>query len=195
MPKTLEFFFDVVSPASYLAWTQIPGIVEKTGANVIYRPMFLPGVFEKAGSESPITVPAKGKWVFEDFVRHASLYNVPFQMNRKFPQSSVYAMRGLNAYREQPEFKALGDGFFNAMWVNDQDINDPEIVEKLVLNADIDIAEYLKKMSDPEVKKSLFDVTDEAVSRGVFGAPTFFIGETMHWGQDRLNFVEEDLLR
>ena len=87
--KTVEFYFDIVSPASYLAWTQMPGIIGDTGAEIVYRPFFLPGVFEKAGSASPITVPAKGKWLFKDLVRHAKNYDVPFTMNENFPMSSV----------------------------------------------------------------------------------------------------------
>lgn len=193
MTKTVEFFFDIVSPASYLAWTQMPGIAEETGSQILYRPFFLPGVFEKAGSSSPITVPSKGKWLLRDLKRHARKFDVPFVMNDKFPLSSVYAMRGLNNYRNDTRLKALGDGFFNAMWVTNEDVNDPQVVAQVVSGAGIDPQEYLEKLNDPSNKQALIDVTDEAVSRGVFGAPTFFIGDIMHWGQDRLDFVREDL--
>ena len=191
--KSVEFLFDIVSPASYLAWTQLPKFVEETGAEIIYRPMFLPGIFEKAGNDTPITVPAKAKWIFEDFKRFAKRYDVPFVMNDKFPLSSVYAMRGLNNFREHPSFKQLGDGFYQAMWVNNEDINDPKIVIRIVSEAGIDPNEYQAAMNDPDNKKALMDVTSEAVSRGVFGAPTFFVGDEMHFGQDRLDFVAEAL--
>lgn len=194
MTKQLEFFYDIVSPASYLAWTQIPKLVEETGAEVIYRPAFLPGLFEKAGSASPITVPSKGRWMFFDFDRWAKKYGVPFVMNDKFPLSSVYAMRGLNNYRDDDAIVALTDGFFEAMWVTNEDINDPAVVVRIVTKAGIDPAEYQEKMQDPANKQALIDVTDEAVSRGAFGAPTFFIGDIMHWGQDRLDFVKDDLV-
>ena len=191
--KTVEFYFDIVSPASYLAWTQMPGIADETGAEIIYRPFFLPGVFDKAGSASPITVPAKGKWLFKDLVRHAKKYGVSFVMNDKFPMSSVYAMRGLNNYRETEYMVPLANGFFDAMWVSNRDINAPDVVEEIVSSAGIDSAEYTDKLNDPANKQSLINVGEEAVQRGVFGAPTFFIGDTMHWGQDRLDFVKEDL--
>ena len=155
--------------------------------------MFLPGIFEKAGSTTPITVPAKAKWIFEDFKRFAKRYDVPFVMNDKFPLSSVYGMRGLNNFREHPSFKQLGDGFYQAMWVNNEDINDPKIVIRIVSEAGIDPNEYQAAMNDPDNKKALMDVTSEAVSRGVFGAPTFFVGDEMHFGQDRLDFVAEAL--
>ncbi len=194
MTKTVEFFFDIVSPASYLAWTQIPRLVEETGASVVYRPFFLPGVFEATGNSSPITVPAKGRWMFNDLNSHAKKYGVPFVMNSRFPLSSVYAMRGLNNYRETEAIVALGNGFFNAMWARDEDINDVGVVTRIVTEAGIDPQEYQSKLNDPANKQALMDITDEAVERGMFGAPTFFVGDAMYWGQDRVNLVIEDLL-
>lgn len=194
MSKTVEFFFDIVSPASYLAWTQMPALASRTGAEINYRPFFLPGVFQEAGSSSPITVPAKGRWLLKDLRRHAKMYGVPFNMNQNFPLSSLYPMRGLIAYKGTDQFVELGNGFFQAMWVDDEDITDPAIAQKIVEKAGIDPAEYTARINDPEVKQSVFDTTKEAVERGVFGAPTFFVGETMHWGQDRLDMVEEDLI-
>lgn len=194
MGKSVEFYFDIVSPASYLAWTQMPKLLEETGAEVVYRPFFLPGVFEKAGSSSPITVPAKGKWLFHDLTRWAATYDVPFVMNKNFPLSSVYAMRGLNNYRQDDRFVALGNGLFQAMWVNNEDINDQSVMAGVLSAANIDPAEYMEKLNDAANKQALIEVGEEAVSRGVFGAPTFFVGKFMYWGQDRLGFVREDLM-
>lgn len=191
--KSVEFFFDIVSPASYLAWTQLPKLEKETGAEIIYRPMFLPGIFEKSGNDTPITIPAKAKWIFEDFKRFAKRYNVPFVMNDKFPLSSVYAMRGLNNFRDHASFKKLVDEFYQAMWVNNEDINDPEIVIRIVKDACIDPNKYQAAMNDAGNKQALMDVTSEAVSRGIFGAPTFFVGDEMHFGQDRMDFVAEAL--
>jgi len=194
MAKTLEFYFDIVSPASYLAWTQLPKLLEETGAEIIYHPFFLPGVFEKAKSSSPIVSPNKGKWAFHDFTRHARIYDVPFVMNDSFPLSSVYAMRGLNNYKDTDQFMQLANALFEAMWVNNQNVNDQDVMTGVLNEAGIVPAEYMEKLNDPSNKQSLVDVGDEAVSRGVFGAPTFFVGKFMHWGQDRLQFVKEDLL-
>jgi 2-hydroxychromene-2-carboxylate isomerase len=194
MSKTVEFYFDIVSPASYLAWTQLPKLLEETGADINYRPFFLPGVFEGAGSSSPITVPPKSKWLFRDLKRWAKTYDVPFQMNEHFPLSSVYAMRGLNNYVGTDHFVPLGDALFDAMWANNENINDQAVMGTILTKIGIDPAEYMEKLNDPANKQALVDVGEEAVSRGVFGAPTFFVGKFMHWGQDRLNFVKEDLL-
>lgn len=193
MQKQVEFFFDIVSPASYLAWTQMPKFAEETGAEIIYRPFFVPGLFKAIGNASPITIPAKGKWIFDDFALWAKKYDVPFVMNSKFPNSSLHVMRGLIAYQNTEFLRSLGDGFYNVMWAENGDINDPETVEKIVTDSGIDFDEYQKAITKPEIKQAVFDISIEAKERGAFGAPTFFVGDNMFWGQDRLNFVRDAL--
>ena len=194
MSKQLEFYFDVMSPAAYLAWTQLPALLDETGAEIVYRPIFLPGIFEGAKSSSPIESPAKGRWVLHDFKRHANKFEVPFKMNEFFPMSSVYAMRGIQNYLGTDKMIPLADGFFKAIWVENQNITDQEVVTNIVVSAGIDPQEYVTKLNDPANKQALMDANTEAVERGVFGAPTFFVGKIMQWGQDRLDFVREDLL-
>lgn len=195
MSRKVEFFYDIVSPASYLAFTQMPQLAKDTGADIVYRPFFLPGLFKAAGSTSPITVPAKGKWLFDDLKRHAAKFGVPFVMNKHFPPNSLYVMRGLVAWQDKPEIVALTDGFYRAMWVRDEDINDATVVRRVVEAASVDPEEWQAAINDPDIKQKIFDITDEAKNRGMFGAPTFFVGEEMHWGQDRLEFVKEALKR
>jgi 2-hydroxychromene-2-carboxylate isomerase len=198
VPSEVEFHFDIVSPASYLAWTQMPKLAAQTGAKIIYRPFFLPGLFKLAGSASPISVPAKGKWLFADLKRHARRFGVPFQMNRKFPLNSLYVMRGLIAWQEKPELIALGNGFFQAMWADDEDINDPETMARIVSEAGVDPVLWQNALQDEAVKQQVFDINEALAKRGAFGAPTFFTRngdrEEMYWGQDRLDFVREALL-
>jgi 2-hydroxychromene-2-carboxylate isomerase len=198
MARELEFYYDIVSPASYLAWTQMPKLAEETGAKVLYRPFFLPGLFKVAGSSSPITVPAKGKWMFSDLTRFAKRFAVPFQMNRHFPLSSIYVMRGLIAWQDKPEATALCDGFFKAMWANNENITDPEVMLRIVADAGVDSDEWKNALEDPDNKQKVFDINEDLAKRGAFGAPTFFVrnisGEEMFWGQDRLDFVREALL-
>ena len=193
MGKSVEFWFVIVRPASYLAWTQMPELARETGAEIDYRPFFLPGLFKEAGSSSPISVPAKGKWLLADLKRWANRYGVEFNMNPHFPTSSVYAMRGLIAWRERPEFVALADGFFQSMWVRREDINNPAIVASIVGNAGIDSQEYMAALENPANKQAVFDTTGELAKKGGFGAPHFFVNGEMHWGQDRLDFVREAL--
>lgn len=193
MPKQVEFYFDIISPASYLAWTQMPKFASQTGAEVLYRPFFLPGLFKTAGSSSPITVPNKGKWLFEDLSAWARRYGVPFRMNSRFPMSSLTAMRGLIAWQDKPEFIALGNGLYQAMWADDRDITDAQVIAEVAETAGIDAQDFAAAVQNPAVKQRVFDINEELAARGAFGAPTFFVGEKMFWGQDRLDFVAEAL--
>ena len=193
MTKQVEFYFDIVSPASYLAWTQMPKFAAQAGAEVLYRPFFLPGLFQTAGSASPITVPNKGRWLFQDLIAWAKRYGVPFRMNSKFPMSSLTAMRGLIAWQDKPEFMALGNGFYQAMWVDDRDISDGEVIADVVQAAGISPQDFSAAVQDPAIKQRVFDINEELAARGAFGAPTFFVGKKMFWGQDRLDFVAEAL--
>src|SRR5690606_17541904 len=125
MNKQVEFYFDVGSPASYLAWTQIAQLAERHGAEVVYQPMLLGGVFKATGNASPASVPAKGRYTRIDFERFARRYQVPFAQNPFFPITTMQLMRGAAALQEadqcQPEFDAV----FRAMWVVCEDMDDP----------------------------------------------------------------------
>lgn len=197
MAKQVEFWFDIISPASYIAWTQIDALEEETGAVVVRKPFFLPGLFKAAGSASPITIPAKGRWLFQDLKRFAKRYNVPFRMNDSFPLNSLYIMRGLIAWQERPELKALTDGYFKAMWADNVNVNDPENAAAIVRAAGVNPQAWQAALEDPAIKQSVFDISEALAERGAFGAPTFFVQrngrEEMHWGQDRLDFVKEAL--
>ena len=107
-------------------------------------------------------------------------------------------MRGLIAWQDRPEIKALGDGFFKAMWADNENVNDPEVMARIVSAAGVDPAEWKAALEDEGVKQKVFDINEELAKRGAFGAPTFFVKEgdkeIMHWGQDRLDFVKEALM-
>jgi len=190
MSKTIEFYFDVGSPASYLAWTQLPGLAERTGASVELKPMLLGGVFMATGNSSPGTVPAKGAYTRVDMQRYAERYGVTLNQNPFFPINTLQLMRGAIAYQGTPEFVPYLTAIFNAMWVDELDMGQPEIVGKVLAEAGFDPAEVMAKVSDPAVKEKLKSATEEAIHRGVFGAPTFFVGDEMFFGQDRLEWVE-----
>jgi 2-hydroxychromene-2-carboxylate isomerase len=194
MGQKVEFFYDIVSPASYLAFTQLESLQRETGADIVLRPFFLPGIFKATGNNSPITVPAKRKWIFEDFSRFADFYGVPFVMNQHFPLSSLTMMRGLIAFENGDRIRALTDALFRAMWIENRNLEDPATIASTVENTGFDRAEWENAVSDASVKQRVFDITEEAVSRGLFGAPSFIVGDQLHWGQDRLDFVKRALL-
>ena len=195
MTREVEFFFDVGSPASYLAYTQLPRICEETGATLIYRPMLLGGVFQATGNASPAAIPAKGRYMFGDLERHARRYPVPFKRNPYFPINTLLLMRGATAMqlRHAERFHTYLGAVFRAIWVDERDMNDASVVAGVLHEAGLDAAMAMAEITDPEVKAALKSTTEEAVARGVFGAPSFFIGDTMFFGQDRLEFVREAL--
>jgi len=195
MNKSVEFFFDVGSPASYLAWTQLPGICERAGAALVARPMLLGGVFQATGNASPMAVPAKGSYTFVDLSRFAKRYGVPLRMNPHFPINTLNLMRaacGAQAHELQ-RFQDFLAAVFNAIWVDAANLNDPAVAAQVLADAGFDAAQVFGWAGEADAKAVLRANTEEAVSRGVFGAPTMFVDSAMYFGQDRLDFVAQAL--
>ncbi len=195
MSKSVEFFFDFGSPSTYLAWTQLPKIAAAAGANIIWQPMLLGGVFKATGNQSPISIPAKGRYTMQDFARFARRYGVPIAFNPHFPINTLTLMRGAAGYLGSAQFERYLSAIFEAMWVNKKNLGKPEVVAEVITRAGLDPAEFARLVSDEEVKDRLKAITEQAIQRGAFGAPTFFVGEEMFFGQDRLDFVAEALQR
>lgn len=195
MSKQVEFFFDVGSPASYLAWTQIRQLAERQNAEVVFQPMLLGGVFKATGNSSPATVPAKGNYTRVDFQRFAKRYQVPFAHNPFFPINTMQLMRGAVAYLGIEQLMPYLDTVFQAMWVDGKDMGNPQVVAEVLGAKGFDLAELMQKINEPVVKDRLRQITESAIERGVFGAPTFFVGDEMFFGQDRLDFVQEALVK
>ncbi|RIA35740.1 2-hydroxychromene-2-carboxylate isomerase [Ectopseudomonas oleovorans] len=195
MSKTVEFFFDLGSPASYLAHTQLPELCRETGATLVYRPMLLGGVFQATGNASPAMIPAKGRYMIRDLARFAERYGVPMRFNPHFPINTLTLMRLLMAVQlHQPErFAEAARVLFQAIWVDGVNMGDPTKVAGVLAAAGFDAAALQTQIAEPQVKDALKATTEEAVKRGVFGAPTCFVGEEMFFGQDRLDFVREAL--
>jgi 2-hydroxychromene-2-carboxylate isomerase len=195
MSKAVEFYFDVGSPAAYLAWTQLPQIARAAGAEIEYRPFLLGGVFQATGNRSPMEVPAKGQYMQDDLQRFARRYGVPFAHNPHFPINTLTLMRGAIGLqmREPARMVPYVDAVYRAIWVDGKNMNDAATVGKVLQQAGFPPEQLLALASDQAVKDHLKAETQEAVARGVFGAPTFFVGQDMFWGQDRLDFVKESL--
>ena len=195
MTKTVDFYFDFGSPAAYLAWTQLPQICADTGAQLVWKPMLLGGVFQATGNRAPMTVPLKGSYLFVDLARFARRYGVALNFNPNFPINTLTLMRaavGLQLHQDS-RFEDYCAAMFRAIWMDGQNMNDPGTVASVLTQAGFDAAALLALSSEPAVKEQLKAVTEAAVQRGVFGAPTFFVAEQMFWGQDRLDFVREAL--
>jgi 2-hydroxychromene-2-carboxylate isomerase len=195
MSKTVEFFFDLGSPATYLAYTQLPKICEQTDSQLIYRPMLLGGVFKATGNASPITVPAKGRYMFQDLDRYAKRYGVPLKFNPHFPINTLMLMRAVTGMqlRHPEHFQAFINCMFHALWVEGRSLDDPATVAAVLTQNGFDPNEVLALTADEDVKAALKENTEEAVQRGVFGAPSMFVEGQLFFGQDRLDFVLEAL--
>jgi 2-hydroxychromene-2-carboxylate isomerase len=193
MSKTIEFFFDFGSPTTYLAHTQLPRIAREAGAALQYRPMLLGGVFKATGNVSPVSVPAKGRWMGQDIARWARRWGVPFTFNPHFPINTLTLMRGAAGLqlRQPQDFTRYVDAVFRAMWVNPRNLGDAAVLAAALADAGFDADAFMALVGDAAVKARLAANTEEAVARGVFGAPTCFVGEQMFFGQDRLDFVRE----
>ena len=195
MTRTVECFFDVGSPASYLAWTQLPALCAEAGAELHWRPMLLGAVFQATGNSSPAAVPARGRYMNRDLVRCAQRFGVPFALNPHFPIITLRLMRVLTGLQlHQPQrLQAAMAAIYEAIWVRALNMNDPGIAAQAFAAAGFDPADVAALTDDPAVKAALKATTDEAVRRGVFGAPTMFVGDEMFFGQDWLDFVRDAL--
>jgi len=193
MPKQVEFFYDYASPATYLAYTQLPAIARRTGSTIVYKPFLLGGVFKASGNSSPMTVPAKAAWMLKDLERCARGYGVPLRFNPHFPVNTIQLMRGAIWAWEKGWGEAYDEVMFKAVWVDGSNLTDAGVVAGLLAGIDIDPTAFNAAVSDPLYKDKLKANTDEAVKRGAFGAPTLFVGGEMFWGQDRLHHVEAAL--
>ncbi|HWU62064.1 MAG TPA: 2-hydroxychromene-2-carboxylate isomerase [Ensifer sp.] len=193
--KQVEFFFDVGSPFSHIAWRALPDIAARNGAEIVWRPILIGGIFKATGNSSPMTVPAKGSYSTIDLYRWAEYYGIPFQMNPHFPINTLSLMRGASAMlmRGHDELERYLDAIYPAMFENPVNLGDPQEIGKVLAGAGIDPQALMAEIGTDAVKDKLKADTEEAVARGVFGAPTFFVGKDMFWGQDRLMFVEKAL--
>jgi len=187
MEKQIDFYFDVVSPYSYIASTLIDDILERNNAKLIWKPILLGGVFKAIeGVIAPGLVPVKKPYLIKDLERLSNFYNIPFNMPSDFPIRTLLAMRVLSSLPQEkiPQSARI---LFEAYWSDNKDIADPDIVSKLI-NSD-----SVERSNIQEIKDILFQSTKDAVERGVFGAPTFFVGNEMFFGHDRINMIDEHL--
>ncbi|MFL1515240.1 2-hydroxychromene-2-carboxylate isomerase [Pseudomonas prosekii] len=195
MSKTVEFFFDLGSPATYLAYTQLPKICAQTNSQLVYKPMLLGGVFKATGNASPAMIPAKGRYMFKDLDRYAQRYDVPLKFNPHFPINTLMLMRAVTGMqvRHPERFQAFIDCLFSALWVEGRNLDDPATVAAVLTENGFEPNAVLALTADEHIKTVLKETTEQAVQRGVFGAPSMFVGDELFFGQDRLDFVREAL--
>ena len=200
MSKTVDFIFDFGSPNAYLAWKALPAIAARHGASVKLIPCLLGGIFKATGNQAPGVAfsGVKGKLDYEmlEMRRFIAAHGLTaFRFNPHFPVNTLLLMRGQIAAQRAGAGETYLAAMLKGMWEDGLKLDDPEVFVATANAAGLDGAALLAATGDPAVKGELAANTEAAVARGVFGVPTFFVGDEMFFGKDRLGQVEAELSR
>ena len=195
----VQFLFDFGSPNAYLAARLIPDIERRTGTTFDYVPVLLGGIYKLTGNSSPADylrgVRNKGEYMAletERFIRRHGI--TTYKRNPFFPVNTLQLMRGAVATQADGVFRPYVDAVFHHMWEEAKKMDDPEVMRAALASSGIDAERVIARSQDADVKKRLMALTQDAVDRGVFGSPTFFVNGEMFFGKDQLRDVEEDIL-
>lgn len=200
MPTPIEFYFDFGSPNSYLSYKVLPGIAQRIGATVELKPALLGGIFKATNNQSPAVtlanIPTKAAYERRETERFVARHALTkFRSNPAFPINTLVMMRGSVLAQKLGLFEAYVDAIYSGMWEQALDMGQPEVFQGVLQTAGLPVQEFLEHVADPDVKAGLIASTEEAIARGVFGSPTFFVGQEMFFGKDRLRDVKEEYLR
>jgi 2-hydroxychromene-2-carboxylate isomerase len=195
-----EFLFDFGSPNAYLSHLLIPGVEQRTGVRFKYVPVLLGGVFRLTNNKSPMESFAgiKNKLEFQrlEMRRFIKRHGITgFKMNPFFPVNTLQLMRGAVAAEREGVFMPYVDAMFRNMWGEPKKMDDAEVFRVALTEAGLDADLLLRRIQDDEVKSRLLENTQRAVERGVFGSPSFFVGEELFFGKDQLRDVEEEIVQ
>lgn len=198
MPKTIDFIFDFASPNAYFAYKALTPILERTGASLNIIPCLLGGIFKSTGNQAPFIAfgGVKGKLAYEQleikrFIEQHGLTD--FKFNRHFPVNSLMLVRGALVAQRDGYLDGYVEAGLKALWEDGLKMDDPEVFAAAMTAAGFDGTQLLEQMQDPAIKSKLMENTSAAVERGSFGIPTFYVGDEMFFGKDRLSQVEQEL--
>ena len=189
MIKPLEFYFDFISPYSFLAHKQMRKIENNEGIKVIYKPVLLGGLHNLHGIKAPAFIPAKAKHMVRDCKLIAEKNNIRFKFNSYFPIKSLNLMRGVLVAEEDNVKKYYIDNIFNTIWQDGLNMNDAIVIQKILQNLNINPKTFSLRINSSLIKDLLRKKTNDAHKKGVFGAPTFVVNNKIFWGQDRIEFA------
>ena len=191
---TLHYYFDFSSPYAYLGTQRIEAVAQSAGAELIWKPLLLGGLFKSLGGPMvPLFAgpQVKQDYNMQDMQRWAQYFDIPFQWPSRFPMNTVKALRiTLQLDNPAPFIHRV----YRAYWAEDRDISDPTVLAELL----DDVGQphsLIARTAEPDIKKQLIDATQEALERGVFGAPTCIVGDELYFGQDRFQFVTNAIKR
>jgi 2-hydroxychromene-2-carboxylate isomerase len=186
--KKIDFYFDFLSPYSYVAWTWVRTQSEFFDFNFI--PVSIPKIISTYGTLGPAQIKPKRNYLFKDLIRYTTLHNIPFTTPLNLPFNSLYALRlSLLSVAEKSQ-RSIIDAIFRAGWEEGQDIGNDDILKNILKNKNIEVESLFKRMEDPTSRIELKKNIDLALTREVFGVPTFFVDDEMFWGNDSIKYLE-----
>ena len=189
MIKSFDFYFDFVSPYSFLAHKEIRKIEKKNSIKIKYKPILLGGLHNLHGIKAPAFIPAKAKNMVRDCKLIAEKNKIRFKFNSYFPISSLNLMRGVLVAEEDNFKNYYIDNIFNSVWQDGLNMNDENIIQKVIKNLNINPKTFILRSTSSSIKDALKKRTNEAYEKSIFGAPTFVSNNKIFWGQDRIEFA------
>ena len=189
MIKPFDFYFDFISPYSFLAHKEVRKIENKVNIKIRYKPILLGGLHNLHGIKAPAFIPAKAKHMVRDCKLIAQRNNVKFKFNSYFPIKSLNLMRGVLVAEEDNIKNYYIDNIFDTIWQDGLNMNDENVIQKILKNLNINPKTFILRIASSSIKDSLREKTNEAYEKDIFGAPTFVSNNKIFWGQDRIEFA------
>ena len=193
MNRLIEFYFDFSSPYSYIGYKEIKQLEKKNSFKIKYMPIFLGGLHNSAGITPAAFISLKSKYMLEDTKLISKKKNIKFFFNSYFPINTVNFMRGVIIAEKDNFQKIYVEKIFNAIWKDGLNMNDPIVINKVHKNMDLNPEIFLAKATEQKIKDKLRKLTDDALKKGIFGAPTFLVNKKIFWGQDRLSYAIDEI--
>ena len=191
MTKSIDFYFDFISPYSFLAYKKFQFLDTNNKININLKPILLGGLHKLGQITAPAFNKRKMKNMKNDCELVALKNNIKFKWNDKFPINSLYLMRGYLVIDDEFK-KSFFESCFNSYWKDNVDLSINENIDKILANCKINKEKFFEKIEKPEIKKKLKDLTDDAFEKDIFGAPTFVVNDKIFWGQDRLDYALDE---
>ncbi len=191
MTKKIEFYYDFISPYSYIAHKRISQIIEKKNINFEYKPILLGGLHNLAKITAPGLIKAKINYLINDCELISKKYKIKFKFNEKFPINSLSLMRG-NIIIPTNKIELYTNECFNSYWVNNEDIQNLNVLKNILKKCEIDEESFFLNINNQSTKDKLKKITNDAFEKKIFGAPTFLVNNKIFWGQDRLDYAIDE---
>jgi 2-hydroxychromene-2-carboxylate isomerase len=195
MSKTIDFYFDFVSPYTFISFQQIKSLKFNKDFKFRLKPILLGGLHNLHKITAPAFIPAKAKFMIRDCKMVCEKYKISFKFNSYFPIKTVNLMRGVLIAEEDGIANNYIDKIFEAMWISGINMNDQQVIDKILKNLEINPKTFSLRLSNQNLKEELKRRTQEAYTKGVFGAPTFVVNNKIFWGQDRLEYALAESLK